>query len=40
MSGENDLINLYSQRILALAADIPHHGRLDQPQASIRKRAP
>jgi NifU-like protein involved in Fe-S cluster formation len=40
MTGENDLINLYSQRILALAADIPHHGRLDAPQASIRKRAP
>jgi NifU-like protein involved in Fe-S cluster formation len=40
MTGENDLINLYSQRILALAADIPHHGRLDRPQASIRKRAP
>jgi NifU-like protein involved in Fe-S cluster formation len=40
MSGENDLINLYSQRILALAADIPHHGRLEAPQASIRKRAP
>lgn len=40
MSGESDLIKLYSQRILALAADIPHHGRLDAPQASFRKRAP
>ena len=40
MSGDNDLIKLYSQRILALAADIPHHGRLDAPQASLRKRAP
>lgn len=40
MSGENDLIKLYSQRILALAADIPHHGRLAAPQASCRKRAP
>lgn len=40
MSGDSDLINLYSQRILALAADIPHHGRLDAPQASVRKRAP
>lgn len=40
MSGDSDLIKLYSQRILALAADIPHHGRLDAPQASIRKRAP
>ena len=40
MSGESDLIKLYSQRILALAADIPHQGRLDAPQASLRKRAP
>jgi hypothetical protein len=28
MSGDSDLIKLYSQRILALAADIPHLGRL------------
>ncbi len=40
MTAENDLIKLYSQRILALAADIPHRGRLDAPQASVRKRAP
>jgi len=40
MSGDSDLIKLYSQRILALAADIPHRGRLDAPQASIKKRAP
>ncbi|NKX46475.1 iron-sulfur cluster assembly scaffold protein [Roseicyclus persicicus] len=40
MSGDSDLIKLYSQRILALAADIPHRGRLEAPQASIRKRAP
>ncbi|MEM7724054.1 MAG: iron-sulfur cluster assembly scaffold protein [Pseudomonadota bacterium] len=40
MSAETDLIKLYSQRILALAADIPHRGRLNAPQASIRKRAP
>jgi NifU-like protein involved in Fe-S cluster formation len=40
MSTDSDLIKLYSQRILALAADIPHRGRLDTPQASIRKRAP
>jgi len=40
MSTDRDLIKLYSQRILALAADIPHRGRLDTPQASIRKRAP
>ena len=37
---DSDLINLYSGRILALAADIPNHDRLENPQASIRKRAP
>jgi NifU-like protein involved in Fe-S cluster formation len=35
-----DLIRLYSDRILALAADIPHLGRLAAPQASVRKRSP
>jgi len=40
MSGETDLIKLYSARILELAADIPHHGRLDAPQASVKRRAP
>ena len=40
MSTDNDLIKLYSQRILSLAADIPHRGRLEAPQASVRKRAP
>jgi NifU-like protein involved in Fe-S cluster formation len=40
MSTDNDLIKLYSKRILALAADIPHRGRLEAPQASVRKRAP
>jgi NifU-like protein involved in Fe-S cluster formation len=40
MSNDNDLIKLYSQRILSLAADIPHRGRLEAPQASVRKRAP
>ena len=40
MSGETDLIKLYSTRILALAADIPRHGRLDAPDASVKKRAP
>lgn len=40
MSEAADLIKLYSGRILALAADIPHHGRLDGPQASVRKRSP
>ena len=40
MSGADDLIKLYSQRILALAADIPHVGRLPAPQVSARKRSP
>ena len=38
--GETDLIKLYSQRILALAADIPHARRLDHPTARVRKRSP
>lgn len=37
---ETDLIKLYSQRILALAADIPHVGRLPSPTASVTRRAP
>lgn len=40
MSGESDLIKLYSGRILELAADIPHLGRLDEPQATVKKRSP
>ncbi|WP_037306915.1 iron-sulfur cluster assembly scaffold protein [Ruegeria halocynthiae] len=40
MSGENDLIKLYSGRILALAADIPHLARLDNPDATVKKRSP
>lgn len=40
MSDSSDLIKLYSTRILALAADIPHVGRLAAPQASVRKRSP
>ncbi|MHA6262030.1 iron-sulfur cluster assembly scaffold protein [Arenibacterium sp. CAU 1754] len=40
MSGETDLIKLYSSRILALAADIPHLGRLDAPDATVKKRSP
>lgn len=40
MSESSDLIKLYSTRILALAADIPHLGRLEAPQASVRKRSP
>jgi NifU-like protein involved in Fe-S cluster formation len=37
---DSDLIQLYSARILALAADIPHHGRLAAPQATARRRSP
>jgi NifU-like protein involved in Fe-S cluster formation len=40
MTTDSDLIKLYSQRILALAADMPHRGRLENPQASVRRRAP
>lgn len=40
MSGETDLIKLYSARILELAADIPHHGRLDAPNVTVKRRAP
>ena len=37
---QSDLIKLYSQRILALAADIPHLGQLADPDARVKKRAP
>lgn len=37
---ESDLMNLYSGRILALAADIPHLGRLAAADGTARKRAP
>lgn len=40
MSGEQDLIKLYSGRILALAASIPLTDRLENPDATVRKRAP
>jgi NifU-like protein involved in Fe-S cluster formation len=40
MSGDTDLIKLYSGKILELAADIPHHARLDAPDASVKKRSP
>ena len=35
-----DLVKLYSGRILALAADIPHLGRLAAPQGTARRRSP
>ncbi|HUF88260.1 MAG TPA: iron-sulfur cluster assembly scaffold protein [Thermohalobaculum sp.] len=37
---EQDLMKLYSQRILALAASIPHVGRLEDPDGSAMKRSP
>ena len=37
---DSDLIKLYSQRILELAADMPLTDRLDDPQATVRKRSP
>ncbi|MEQ9693424.1 iron-sulfur cluster assembly scaffold protein [Shimia sp. SDUM112013] len=37
---ENDLIKLYSGRILALAAEIPHTTRLSDPDATVKKRSP
>lgn len=37
---DSDLVKLYSGRILELAADIPHHGRLTAPQGTARKRSP
>lgn len=40
MADNSDLIKLYSGRILALAADIPHHSRLDAPQTSVKRRSP
>lgn len=35
-----DLMKLYSQRILALAAEIPRIGRLEDPDGSAMKRSP
>lgn len=37
---DDDMIRLYSQRILALAADIPLTGPLERPQVSARRRSP
>lgn len=37
---DGDLVKLYSGRILALAADIPHLGRLDAPDGTAKKRSP
>ena len=40
MSGETDLIKLYSARILALAAAMPHTARLTAPDATVKRRSP
>jgi NifU-like protein involved in Fe-S cluster formation len=40
MSSDGDLVNLYSSRILALAADVPHVGRLEHAHATARRRSP
>lgn len=37
---DTDLVKLYSGQILALAADIPHLGRLAAPEGSSKKRSP
>lgn len=37
---DSDLIKLYSKSILALAADIPYAGKLEAPQARVKKRSP
>jgi NifU-like protein involved in Fe-S cluster formation len=40
MSHADDLMQLYSKRILALAADIPHGERLASPEGTAMKRSP
>lgn len=40
MPADTDLIKLYSARILALAADIPHLERLADPDATVKRRSP
>ena len=40
MADDQDLMKLYSQRILALAASIPLTERLENPDATVRKRSP
>ena len=40
MPADTDLIKLYSNRILGLAADIPHHTRLPAADATVKKRSP
>ncbi|MBR9649782.1 iron-sulfur cluster assembly scaffold protein [Thalassovita aquimarina] len=40
MSENSDLIKLYSARILELAADIPNTDRLENPDATAKRRSP
>lgn len=40
MNDSNELIKLYSQKILALAADIPLTDRLEHPHATSKVRSP
>lgn len=40
MPADTDLIQLYSQRILALAAEMPRTGRLAAPDGTGKRRAP
>lgn len=40
MADDADLMQLYSKRILALAAEVPHAARLEGPDASATKRSP
>ncbi len=40
MNAENDLIKLYSGKILSLAGDIPLTDRLESPQVTVKKRSP
>jgi len=40
MSTDNNMLKLYSKRILALAADVPFAERLASPDATARKRSP
>ena len=37
---DSDLIKLYAGRILGLASEIPHLGRLPAPQGTARRRSP
>tara|TARA_E500000178_G_scaffold58673_1_gene55236 strand:+ start:91 stop:546 length:456 start_codon:yes stop_codon:yes gene_type:complete len=40
MPGDPDLIKLYSKKILALAADLPHYAELEHVTARAKKRSP